>query len=50
MPGGKWPGAAQDERLVETAMVYRDIGLWTEHELAYLEPSEAVAPHRHQGR
>jgi len=36
-------GAAQDERLVETAMVYHDIGLWTDHELAYLEPSEAVA-------
>ena len=36
-------GAAEDEQLVETAMVYHDIGLWTDHELAYLEPSEAVA-------
>lgn len=31
------------EKLVETAFVYHDIGLWTDHELAYLEPSEAVA-------
>ena len=31
------------ESLVETAFVYHDIGLWTDHELAYLEPSEAVA-------
>ena len=31
------------EQLVETAFVYHDIGLWTDHELAYLEPSEAVA-------
>lgn len=31
------------EALVETAFVYHDIGLWTDHELAYLEPSEAVA-------
>jgi len=30
-------GAAEDERLVETAMVYHDIGLWTDRELAYLE-------------
>lgn len=29
--------------LVETAFVYHDIGLWTERELAYLEPSEALA-------
>ena len=29
--------------LVETAFVYHDIGLWTDHELAYLEPSEAAA-------
>lgn len=29
--------------LVETALVYHDIGLWTENELAYLEPSEAHA-------
>jgi len=33
----------QYEQLVETAFVYHDIGLWTDHELAYLEPSEAVA-------
>ena len=31
------------EKIVETAMVYHDIGLWTDRELAYLEPSEAVA-------
>lgn len=31
------------EKLVETAFVYHDIGLWTDKELAYLEPSEAVA-------
>lgn len=31
------------EQLVETIFVYHDIGLWTDHELAYLEPSEAVA-------
>jgi len=31
------------ERAVETAMAYHDIGLWTDQELAYLEPSEAVA-------
>jgi hypothetical protein len=35
--------AEEHERLVETAFVYHDIGLWTDHELAYLEPSEAVA-------
>ena len=35
--------AKEHERLVETAFVYHDIGLWTDHELAYLEPSEAVA-------
>ncbi len=29
--------------LIETALVYHDIGLWTDHELAYLEPSEALA-------
>lgn len=29
--------------LVETVFVYHDIGLWTENELAYLEPSEAYA-------
>lgn len=31
------------EPLVETAFVYHDIGLWTNHELAYLEPSESLA-------
>lgn len=29
--------------LVETALVYHDIGLWTDRELGYLEPSEAAA-------
>ena len=36
-------GDVTHEPLVETAMVYHDIGLWTDRELAYLEPSEAVA-------
>ena len=36
-------GAKGYERLVEAAFVYHDIGLWTDRELAYLEPSEAVA-------
>ncbi len=31
------------EKLVETAFVYHDIGLWTDRALAYLEPSEARA-------
>ena len=31
------------EPVVETAMAYHDIGLWTDRALAYLEPSEAVA-------
>ncbi|MFO0912368.1 MAG: hypothetical protein U0795_05400 [Pirellulales bacterium] len=35
--------AAEWEPLVETAFVYHDIGLWTDRELAYLEPSEARA-------
>lgn len=35
--------AEAHEKLVEAAFVYHDIGLWTDHELAYLEPSEAVA-------
>lgn len=34
---------AQYAQIVETAFVYHDIGLWTDKELAYLEPSEAVA-------
>jgi hypothetical protein len=33
----------QYEVLVETAFVYHDLGLWTAHELAYLEPSEKLA-------
>ena len=33
----------QYEPLVQTAIAYHDIGLWTDHELAYLEPSETVA-------
>lgn len=37
--------AAEYEQIVETAFVYHDIGLWTDKELAYLEPSEAVALH-----
>jgi len=35
--------AEECERLVQAAFVYHDIGLWTDRELAYLEPSEAVA-------
>jgi hypothetical protein len=35
--------AEEHEKLVETAFAYHDIGLWTDHELAYLEPSAAVA-------
>jgi hypothetical protein len=35
--------AIADEQMIETAFVYHDIGLWTDHELAYLEPSEALA-------
>jgi len=34
---------ARLEPLVETAFAYHDIGLWTDHKLAYLEPSEAIA-------
>ena len=30
------------EPVVETALAYHDIGLWTDRALAYLEPSEAV--------
>jgi len=30
------------ERTVETAMVYHDIGLWSDRKLAYLEPSETL--------
>ncbi len=35
--------ATEYEQIVETAFVYHDIGLWTDKELAYLEPSEALA-------
>lgn len=30
-------------KMVETAFVYHDIGLWTKPDLAYLEPSEELA-------
>ena len=36
-------GDAAAKPLVETAFVYHDIALWTENELAYLEPSEDLA-------
>ncbi|MGL5947969.1 MAG: hypothetical protein ACRCYV_02770 [Aeromonas sp.] len=32
----------QQRALVETALVYHDLGLWTDNELAYLAPSEAL--------
>ena len=35
--------ADEFRQLVETVFVYHDIGLWTDRQLAYLEPSEAVA-------
>lgn len=35
----------EHQQLVETAFVYHDIGLWTDRELAYLEPSETRALH-----
>ena len=35
--------ANEFRQLVETVFVYHDIGLWTDRQLAYLEPSEAVA-------
>ena len=31
--------AGEHEQLVETALVYHDIGLWTDRDLSYLEPS-----------
>jgi hypothetical protein len=31
------------ERLFDAVFVFHDIVLWTDHELAYLEPSEAIA-------
>ncbi len=36
-------GAEVHRKMVETAFVYHDIGLWTDHDLAYLEPSETLA-------
>jgi hypothetical protein len=33
----------QHEQLIETVFVYHDLGLWTDRELAYLEPSESLA-------
>ncbi|MEO1593512.1 MAG: phosphohydrolase [Cyanobacteria bacterium J06632_22] len=35
--------ASEHEQMVETTFVYHDIGLWSDHALAYLEPSEALA-------
>ncbi|MGB5812601.1 MAG: hypothetical protein WBG86_18845 [Polyangiales bacterium] len=31
--------------VIEAALVYHDLGLWTHHELAYLEPSTQLAQH-----
>lgn len=36
-------GAQEHRALVETALVYHDLGLWTAGDLAYLEPSETLA-------
>ena len=36
-------GQETERELIETALVYHDLGLWTERELAYLEPSSALA-------
>ena len=36
-------GSAEHEQMVETALVYHDIGLWTDRRLDYLESSEALA-------
>ena len=36
-------GDEEARPLVETALVYHDIGMWSDGELAYLEPSEALA-------
>jgi len=33
----------QHQAFVETVFVYHDLGMWTDKELAYLEPSEALA-------
>lgn len=36
-------GDPKQQKLIETIFVYHDIGLWTQNDLAYLEPSEALA-------
>lgn len=36
-------GAPEHRKMIETAFVYHDIGLWTAKDLAYLEPSETLA-------
>ncbi len=36
-------GDDKHRKMVETAFVYHDIGLWSDNNLAYLEPSEALA-------
>ncbi|WP_424933057.1 hypothetical protein [Amaricoccus macauensis] len=36
-------GAEEHRAMVETALAYHDIGLWTARDLAYLEPSEELA-------
>ncbi len=36
-------GDDSHRKMVETAFVYHDIGLWSDKNLAYLEPSEALA-------
>lgn len=36
-------GDETHQRTLEAALVYHDIGLWSDHELAYLEPSSAQA-------
>jgi hypothetical protein len=33
------------QKMVETVFVYHDIGLWSDNNLAYLDPSEALALH-----
>ncbi len=36
-------GDREQQPLIETALAYHDLGLWTDDELAYLEPSETLA-------
>ena len=36
-------GDESQRKMVETVSVYHDIGLWSDHNLAYLEPSEVLA-------